>query len=308
MCIEFKAPEKVKNPNNWLSLFEAGAIDQGKSWNWQADLTEYLNDTSCVILNPRRDDWDSSWEQSIDNDDFRGQVEWELDGMEMATVVAMCLPLGSTAPISLLELGLHASDGKMIVFCPEGFYRKGNVDVVCQRYGVPVYEDFDEFCKNVKARMLETIAGTHKEVMTASDKITRRMMAREFIIGLRKFKVTCPVCEQVMMTFDPRRYPTHKNKSGEICKESGWKVQKASYDKPHLEIPQFPIQAADANMEYDRKLKEVRKLVNELEKLLWKHEARQGGRTYDWGFVGDLEHLEGQLTEMVRFIGGGTRG
>ena len=40
------------------------------------------------------------------------------------------------SPISLLELGLFAKSGKLIVYCPEGFWRKGNVDVVCKRYEV----------------------------------------------------------------------------------------------------------------------------------------------------------------------------
>ena len=40
--------------------------------------------------------------------------------------------------ITLLELGLFARSGKLRVCCPEPFWRKGNVDVVCARYGVPL--------------------------------------------------------------------------------------------------------------------------------------------------------------------------
>ena len=200
MGIEFKAPKKVENPNNWPSVFEAGSIDEGEAEDWQSKITDVLSDAECIIMNPRRDNWDSSWEQSIDNPQFKEQVEWELKGMEDATFVVVCLTKGSKAPISLLELGLHVIGRRMLVFCPEGFYRKGNVDVVCNRYGVPVWDDFDEFSSNVKARMLETIAGTHEpEVLpagtiqeqknrfvTASDKIARRIMAREFVIGMWK--------------------------------------------------------------------------------------------------------------------------
>jgi len=149
----FKAPESVENPDNLPSVFLAGAIDMGSAEDWQKEITEALSDVGCVILNPRRDDWDSSWKQEIENDQFREQVEWELDGMEQATVVAMALTKDSKAPISLLELGLHASGGKMLVFCPEGFYRKGNVDIVCKRYGIPVLEDFEEFTKKVRERI-----------------------------------------------------------------------------------------------------------------------------------------------------------
>jgi len=52
------------------------------------------------------------------------------------------------SPISLLELGLHANSGKMIVCCPKGFWRKGNVDIVCERYDVPVVCDIDSLILN----------------------------------------------------------------------------------------------------------------------------------------------------------------
>lgn len=48
------------------------------------------------------------------------------------------------SPISLLELGLHAREQKLIVLCPEGFWRKGNVDVVCEYYGINQVDTFDE--------------------------------------------------------------------------------------------------------------------------------------------------------------------
>ena len=189
----FKAPEKVENPGGWPSVFLAGAIDMGEAEDWQKEVTDTLADVECVILNPRRSDWDSSWEQSIENPKFKEQVEWELKGLEDANFVAMGLTKDSKAPISLLELGLHVVGRRMIVYCPEGFYRKGNIDVVCKRYGVPVYEDFEEFCQIVKARMLETIAGTHNEhvlpagtlrqqkqyYITAADRLT----AREFVLA-----------------------------------------------------------------------------------------------------------------------------
>ena len=40
------------------------------------------------------------------------------------------------SPVSLLELGLYAHTGKLRVCCPDGFWRKGNVDVICARFGI----------------------------------------------------------------------------------------------------------------------------------------------------------------------------
>lgn len=125
------------------TLFTAGTIDMGNSEDWQSKVCEGLND-SYTVFNPRRDDWDSSWKQEIGNRQFRAQVEWELEALERCELIIMVFLKDSESPISLLELGLHAKDDKMIVFCPDGFYRKGNVDVVCKKFNIPQFDDIDE--------------------------------------------------------------------------------------------------------------------------------------------------------------------
>ena len=54
------------------------------------------------------------------------------------------------SPISLLELGLYATSGKMIVCCPDGFWRKGNVEIVCEKYEIPLYETLDDLLNFIK--------------------------------------------------------------------------------------------------------------------------------------------------------------
>lgn len=49
------------------------------------------------------------------------------------------------SPISLLELGLYATSNKLHVICPDGFYRKGNIEIVCDKYNIPIYENIEEF-------------------------------------------------------------------------------------------------------------------------------------------------------------------
>ena len=51
-------------------------------------------------------------------------------------------------PITLLELGLLASmrPQKVLVVCPDGYWRKGNVDVVCDRYGIKKCKTLEEAC------------------------------------------------------------------------------------------------------------------------------------------------------------------
>jgi len=117
----------------------------GAAENWQSRLEKELSDLDVIIYNPRRDDWDSSWVQSIHNAQFVQQVEWELAALEKANIIAMYFDPNTKSPISLLELGLFARTGKMIVCCPEGFWRKGNVDIVCRKYSVPLTSTFDGF-------------------------------------------------------------------------------------------------------------------------------------------------------------------
>lgn len=135
MAITFKPPAPLPAQAGF-SVFLAGSIEMGAATRWQEQLEADLADCNLLIFNPRRDAWDSSWEQSIDNPRFREQVEWELGALEQASLVAMYLDPATRAPISLLELGLFAHSGKVIVCCPNGFWRKGNVDIVCARYGV----------------------------------------------------------------------------------------------------------------------------------------------------------------------------
>ncbi|WP_437905367.1 nucleoside 2-deoxyribosyltransferase domain-containing protein [Sorangium sp. So ce327] len=137
-------------------LFLAGSIDNGQAELWQARVAEELADLEVVILNPRRERWEPGWAQSLENPSFVEQVQWELRGLEEADVILMYFAPGSKAPISLLELGLFGRSGKMHVVCPEGFWRKGNVDVVCERYAIPRYVSLTEGLRAVRGALLRS--------------------------------------------------------------------------------------------------------------------------------------------------------
>jgi hypothetical protein len=135
------------------SVFLAGSIEMGRAVDWQMEIGRALDDLDVVVLNPRRDAWDASWVQSIDNPEFRGQVEWELVGQECADVVAFYFAPDTKAPITLLELGLAARSGKAVVACPDGFWRKGNVDITCARYGATLVAGLEELAREVRRRL-----------------------------------------------------------------------------------------------------------------------------------------------------------
>ena len=147
----FMAPEPIIKQGR--KVFLAGSVEMGAAEEWQARLTAALSQLPITILNPRRLDWDSSWEQRATNEQFSTQVNWELDGMDDADVIALYLARDAKSPITLLEFGLYARSGRMVVCCPEEFYRRGNVEIVCARLGVPLVETFDGFVEAILQRL-----------------------------------------------------------------------------------------------------------------------------------------------------------
>ena len=125
-----------KNP---FRIFLAGTIDNGDSTDWQQELINTINGVELrrptSIYNPRRKEWPSS-----DNHrEIDRQIEWELSHLEKADLIVMNILANSKSPISLMELGLFAREGRLMVFCPKTFYRYDNVRNVCKRYEVPLH-------------------------------------------------------------------------------------------------------------------------------------------------------------------------
>jgi len=155
---EVKAPGQY-DANAQYSIFLAGAIDQGKAEDWQAKVARALDEFDVLILNPRRDDWDDSWEQSIDNPEFVKQVTWELDAQEAADMVIFVFTKDSKAPITFLEFGLYGPDKDSLVCAEEGFYRTGNLDVVAKRFNIPIYHNLDEMIADLKIVIAKHVGG-----------------------------------------------------------------------------------------------------------------------------------------------------
>ena len=148
----------IRPPTGFAALdgpvvFLAGSIEMGAAAPWQDRLTVELAAIPGTLLNPRRQEWDASWPQEASFPPFRRQVEWELDGLARADVIAFYFDPATRSPISLLELGLHGRDGKCVVCCPRGFWRKGNVDMVCERLGIPQVEDLGGLGAAVRRRI-----------------------------------------------------------------------------------------------------------------------------------------------------------
>lgn len=150
------APEPLKFKDSEKTIFLAGSIEMGKAENWQQELTDKLASFSDLVLfNPRRKDFDPKAKQTKDDPYFKGQVEWELKALETADIIFMYLDPNTKSPVSMMELGIYCQSDKMIVCCPEGFFRKGNIDITCERYGTPVFEDKDSAFEELLNRLTE---------------------------------------------------------------------------------------------------------------------------------------------------------
>lgn len=142
----------VSYPEFETRLFLAGSIDMGEAENWQTRVIKKLEDLdNLLILNPRRDDWDSSWEESLENDQFVEQVVWEQAALQASDVILFWFSPDSKAPITLLEFGLFAGDRTKtkIVYCPKEFYRSGNVHIICRLYGIPFFTTEEELFEHL---------------------------------------------------------------------------------------------------------------------------------------------------------------
>lgn len=124
------------------TVFLAGTIDMGSSIDWQAQadsLFAAAGSGRYMLFNPRQENWDASRPGEMDY-----QVNWELEHLEEADHIIMNFLPDSKSPITLLELGLHARSGKLLVICPEEFYRYDNVRITCGKYGVRMFGSLEE--------------------------------------------------------------------------------------------------------------------------------------------------------------------
>jgi len=154
----FKSPELV-DFTKYPTVFQAGSIEMGKAEQWQERMANEFKDDAVTFINPRRDDWDASWVQSINDPQFNAQVTWELTGLELADIVVFYFDPDTKSPITLMELGyvagmkMESGERDILVCCPDGFWRKGNVEMICSNVYIPLFNTFDELVKKLKTKV-----------------------------------------------------------------------------------------------------------------------------------------------------------
>lgn len=147
-----KPPYRLNIEPAVKTIFLAGSIEMGKAELWQDIIAESLADIDVVIYNPRRDDWDSSWKQDPKpGTKFHEQVTWELDHIEKADLVVFYFDPKTQSPVTLMELGVCLNLNKpILVCCPDGYFRKGNVVITAKRHNVEVLNDLKSLITKTK--------------------------------------------------------------------------------------------------------------------------------------------------------------
>ncbi|MEO6301620.1 MAG: nucleoside 2-deoxyribosyltransferase domain-containing protein, partial [Bacteroidia bacterium] len=97
-------------------------------------LEEALNKTDVTIFNPRRLDFDPKAKYKSDNPYMVQQIKWELSHLDKADIIVFYFDPNGEAPITLYEMGRVSRDvselkKKGLIYCPEGYWKKANVDV-----------------------------------------------------------------------------------------------------------------------------------------------------------------------------------
>lgn len=141
----------AQSPLHPTTIFLAGPTEVSWREDFIALLEQHLQDapisptlSGITMYDPFQPDWDGTWKEDYALDPrFKAQTDWELDRQESADLVVVFFDERSKAPVSLLEFGLCARSGRAVAGCQKGFWRRGHVQGVCQRYGVPLADDLE---------------------------------------------------------------------------------------------------------------------------------------------------------------------
>ncbi|KAF2785741.1 hypothetical protein K505DRAFT_224039, partial [Melanomma pulvis-pyrius CBS 109.77] len=127
-----------------VRIFLGGSIEISKAPDWQAAFADKIASLPIAAFNPRRTRWDDSLEQDIKNKALLHQMHWEMTNLNKADLIILYLHPNTISPVSLMELGRYSQSRKIIVCCPEGYHRRGNVQYLCEKDNVLLLDDFDE--------------------------------------------------------------------------------------------------------------------------------------------------------------------
>lgn len=119
-------------------IFLAGSMGEDAQGTWRDRISNDLSD-KFHFLDPTCHN-----HASLDADGMKKHIQWELEAMELADIILLRFLPDAESPISLVELGLYTFSKKLIVVCPEGFYKYNYLNVLCEKYATPFLANLEE--------------------------------------------------------------------------------------------------------------------------------------------------------------------
>jgi len=150
MLIEMKSPQNF-DLGKFPKIFFGGSIEQDKAIDWQNNLLHYITNLDCdaIVLNPRRDNWDSNLDHDVTvGSAFFNQVTWELEAIETSDIIVFYFDKNTISPVTLMELGLCLGKYEtktILIYCPKEYFRYANVKITSNRFNRFVYENENDF-------------------------------------------------------------------------------------------------------------------------------------------------------------------
>ena len=135
-----------------ISVFLAGTIDNGESIDWQASLSNEIQEEfpKVNIYNPRRADWD----KDATVPDLIEQIRWEQKYLNQCSILFFNILANSVSPVTLLELGQALGRGKEVVIaCSSDYFRYWNVRATALEHDRIVYTSYEQAVKLLKRKL-----------------------------------------------------------------------------------------------------------------------------------------------------------
>ena len=126
-----------EKPTDLDCVFLAGSMPAQKDTNWRHEAINKLGD-GYHFFDPTNPDHDT-----LNDEQMRAHIKWELDALKLSDYVVLNFLPDSTSPISLVELGLYMASEKLLVICPQEFYKWRYIDTLCKEYGTPIFQNLD---------------------------------------------------------------------------------------------------------------------------------------------------------------------
>ena len=148
--VEHKPPQKkiFKLDYTRHRVYLAGST---KGINWQHTFIQKLSGLDVDVFNPRTNLTD-------------GLFGWEIDHLNVATVIALYFDPKDPSPSGLLTLGMFAKTDRLIVCCPNTFHKKGDVDIICEREDIHTVETLDLLIEHTIARISQRKYGYEQKL------------------------------------------------------------------------------------------------------------------------------------------------